>query len=208
MPLRQLEQTKKKNFGLSESEFDELVIALQKGDDELFEKIYLNHFEYCVRYLINQRGANYEDAYTCTMNTLLEIRKDLILGKVQYGNLAYFFTYRAGKKWSKVKEKNNRKLQVLSLENVDIKDDKDILQELQTKEMAGFVEKSLASLGEECRQLLKLYYYEGLSWPKIAKLYFPNADAKMVLTKSDTLKKRSSRRCLPKFKSMLEQLLK
>ena len=208
MPLTQLEQVTKKNFGLTEATFNELVRALQQGKEKLFERIYFTHFEYCVNYLINHRGAKYEEAYSSTMNTLLEIRKELIQGKIQYGNLAYFFTYRAGKKLSKMQQRGNTKIPISSIEGMDFKAESNFLEALQTKEMAGYIEKALTELCEDCMQLLRLYYYEGMSWSKIAEIYYPNGDAELILTKSDTLKKRAKRKCLPKFKSLLERLIK
>jgi len=110
-----LKQMKKKNFNLNEAEFSDLVTKLQEGDDTLFERIYFAHFEQSVNYLVRHQGAEYEDAYTSTMNALLEIRKDLILGKIEYGNLAYFFTYRAGKKLSKIRKRGNSKLKMVGI---------------------------------------------------------------------------------------------
>lgn len=208
MPFTKLEQVTHKNFGLTEATFTELVRALQQGKEKLFERIYFTHFEHCVNYLINHRGAKYEEAYSSTMNALLEIRKELIQGKIQYGNLAYFFTYRAGKKLSKMQQRGNAKLQMNNIEGMDFKEESNFLETLQTKEMADYIGKALAGLCGDCMQLLRLYYYESMSWVKIAEIYYPNGDAQMILTKSDTLKKRAKRKCLPKFKSLLERLIK
>jgi len=202
-----LNQSYKKNFNLSATEFSDLVTKLRAGDDTLFEKIYLAHFEHSVNYLVRHQGADYEDAYTSTMNALLEIRKDLIHGKIEYGNLAYFFTYRAGKKLSKIRKRGNSNLKIVGIDNMDFKDEENLMSRFQTKEMKEIISKTFQKLGEECSQLLKHYYYDDLSWSKIAKMYYPEADAKTITTKGDTFKKRAKRRCLPAFKTILERFI-
>jgi len=201
------EKTKMKNFGLTKKQFDELVSALQRGDEKLFEHIYLTHFEYCMNYLIKHRGAEYEDARTSTMNALLEIRKELIQGKVTYGNLAYFFTYRAGKKLFKLQNTAKATMKIKNIDGMDFKEESHFLKTLQTKEMAAFVGQALAGLCEDCRRLYQLYYYEELSWSQIAKIYYPNEEERNIKTKSDTLKRRAYR-CRPKFKKLLEALIR
>jgi len=205
--LNMLKQYKKNNFGLSEEDFLELVDRLKKGDDKLFERIYLSHFEYCVKYLVKYQDAPYEAAYTSTMNALIEIRQDLIHDKIQYGNLSYIFTYRAGKKLSKIRKRGNSKLKVVGIGEMDFVDKENLFNQLQSKEMKEIINKAFNKIGEECKQLLKLYYYDDLSWAKIARIHFPTADTKTITRKGDTFKKRAKRKCLPTFKAILANLI-
>jgi len=192
-----------KNFGLTKEDFDQLVKALQQGDDQLFERIYLQHFDKSIQYLINHCGADYEGAYSSTMDALLEIRKDLIHEKIEYGNLAYFFTYRAKKKFSK----KGKLFNVSDTPDENTADNIDIAQDIVTKEMVDLIGQALNRLGEECRKLVKLYYYDNMTWPQIARLYYPEEDSKVIETKSNTLKRRTSRKCLPSFKTFLKRLM-
>jgi len=196
-------ENNKKNFGLTKDDFDRLVKALQLGDDQLFERIYLQHFERCLQYLINNCGADYETAYSSTMDALLEIRKDLIQGKIQYGNLAYFFTYRARKKFFK----KRKPVFTSDITDENLPDNTDITQDIITKEMIGIVGQALGLLGEECRKLVKLYYYDNMTWPQIARVYYPDEANDVIETKSNTLKRRTSRKCLPTFKNILKKLM-
>ena len=199
---------KDKNFGLSESDFNQMLQAMKQGDDALFEQIYLAHFQSCVYYLINHRGAKEEQAYSATMKSLLEIRKELIQDKLKWDNLAFYFTFKAGKKLTKIMGKGNAKMQVNSIDGMDFKDDQNFLEKLQTKEMAAFVGRALDELGEECSRILKLHYYEGLSFPKIAKIYYSNITEDMLVKKGNTLNRKVRRKCLPNFKILLEKLTK
>ena len=180
---------------------------MKQGDERLFEQIYLAHFKTCVSYLTNQRRATLDDAHTSTMDALLEIRKELIQEKIQYGNLAFYFTYRAGKKLFKIHEKRKKLKQREPPENMDLQDDNDFLQTLQTKEMTQMVEQALLGLGQDCLRLLQLYYYENLNWSKIASIYYPEATEEIIKKRSGTLRRRTQRKCLPTFKSLLLKLL-
>jgi len=204
---RKILDERDKNFGLSEEEFNELVKALQHGNEELFERIYLAHFSRCVNYVVNHRGAEYENAYNSTLEALLEIRKKLIAGKIKYGNLAFYYTRSACMKYSKIKSKGNSNLKVKGIDDMDFVSDENMIQKLLTKELAELVNKALNQLGNDCRQLIQQYYYNELTWPEIAKIHNPDAEDKAISTKSNTLRKRMKRNCLPKFKVILKGLL-
>ena len=71
-----------KNFGLTEAAFNDLLISMQKGDNALFENIFLVHFDDCMNYLKRKYQATHEDAYDASMDTLLEFAKRLRDGKI------------------------------------------------------------------------------------------------------------------------------
>jgi len=83
----------------------------------------------------------------------------------------------------------------------------DILKDLQTKEMVRFVKEALSKLNEECRKKIRLYYYEGLKWKEIALILYPELGEDELNTKANTLRRNTSRKCLPGFKFYLQKLL-
>jgi len=105
------------NFGLSVAEFNQLAAQLADGDIQLFEQIFLSHFEFCMLYVINKYSASRDEAYDCTMDTLLDFRQKIIDGKVKYGNLRFLFTRMAGNRYVDVHYRKNREK---SLEKVEI----------------------------------------------------------------------------------------
>ncbi len=197
-----------KNFGLTEKEFNELVIELQNGDDTLIEKAYLANAGQTINYLIREYGAIYDDAYNATTDALLGIRKDLIRGGIlKYDNLAYVFTLRARRLLNKRKNNDNKASFINLEEDIKLRENNDFVKKIQTTEIANIVSKALTSLCEECQLLLKLRFYEGLTWSKIAQRLEPEKEGKDIEKSSDKFKKRVSRTCLPKFKKLLEKLL-
>jgi len=197
-----------KNFGLTEKEFIELVSQLQGGDETLIEKIYLAHVEGAVKFVRYNSSASYEEAYDSVIDALLEIRQELIQGKLEYGNLAYLFTYRAKLKFFRLKMKNDNRLEVSSLEeSIDFKDNDNFIDNLQIEEMANLIAKALNGLERDAEELLRFRFYEKLTWPKIAKILEPEKEGKDIERLSDALKKKVRRNYLPKFKKLLEKLL-
>jgi len=82
----------KDNFGLTKSEFDAYVVKLTHGDESLFTKVFKTHFHDSVAYLRVKFKISNEKAYDACMDTLLEFRRKLLEGKIQYGNLRYLYT--------------------------------------------------------------------------------------------------------------------
>jgi len=148
-----------KNFGLKELEFEEMVLKLKNGDELVFEKIFLNHFQSCIAYLMQNHRIDRELAYDITMDTLLDFRTKLIQGKISYGNLRFLFTKMATQKHLKYVAKSKKSQNITSLfESEDLEEDLVIL------------EKAMSKLGENCRDILKLNYYDKMTLNNIATL--------------------------------------
>jgi len=153
---------KEKNFGLSTTEFKALIMALKAGDETLYEKIFLAHFRDCMQYLRRSFRASHEDAYDATMEAMLVFCNRLKADKVQYGNLRFLFTQIAGQiyvRWIK-KEQLSTGIEQIDLPEVTTTFDKETLQ---------LLDKAWAFLGNSCAQLLKDFYYGGITLNEIAK---------------------------------------
>ena len=99
---------KSNNFGLSQIEFEELVEALRKGDESIFEKIFLSQFSNAIKHVRIKYSASNEEAYDMTMDALIKIRKLLIEGKLKYGNLKHLFNRMAGQNYLKLKNRGKK----------------------------------------------------------------------------------------------------
>jgi len=138
-----------KNFGLTETQFSQMITDLVNKSEKLFEQAFMNHFERSMSYLINKNGAERETAYDVTMNTLLEFRKRLIQGKVKYGNLNFLFTQMCTQRYKRDNE---------SHETFD-------------EETFALLDRTLSKLGEECQALIQDVYYNKLSYKLMEAKY-------------------------------------
>ena len=184
-------ENRKKNLGLSRSEFKKLCLLLKEGKEVLIEKVYLSHFKECMNYLIFREDAAPDEAHNCSMDALYEIRKDLLKDKILYGNLAYYFTYRAKSKLYKwrMKQKNT----TLSLNGLDFEEEEKTESELIQAELTDLVSEAINKLCEDCTLIIKSFYYDNKSLKEIAE----------KMEKSHTAIRKQTTRCRDKLRKFL-----
>ncbi len=169
-----------KNFGLNEQEFDELVEKLKSGDEQLFEKIFLSQFENTINYVMIKYKTSQESAYDVCMDGLIYLRKLLIGGKVEYGNLRALYNLISSQKYIKYIEKS-RKIQLTEkIPEVEIRQG-----ENKEKNLA-LLNKAWNKLGNECQKILKGFYYNN------QRLY----DLAEVLGKTPAAIRKQKERCI------------
>ena len=186
--LSKVRKSMEKNFGLTEGNFEALLQSLQAGEDTLYEQLFLSHFEDCLRFLQRQYRASYEDAYDATMETMLEFMKRLRAGKVAYGNLRFLFTQMAGQvylKWIK-KERHKGSLEGIELGEAPETVDEETLQLLH---------RAWDGLCNNCQNLLRQFYYDGVALKAIAE----------GLEKTPAALRKQKQRCVEKLRALFAQ---
>jgi len=188
---------KKKNFGLSEQEFNRLLQELQQGKETLIDEIYLKHVKNCVSSLMS-KGSTYDDAFNCAIDALIEIRKELIDDKISYDHLESYFTQRSGFIYGRYYKR--RKLWRNG--DQDPLDDEiyigidDIEAPLMESDIKVMVANAIQKLCIDCQLLFELHYYEGLSFKKIAEEMNKKHDAVL----------QQAKRCRDKFRIQVGEL--
>jgi RNA polymerase sigma factor (sigma-70 family) len=149
------------NFGLTKVEFEAVVDKLKQGDESLFERIFLSHFEDCISFLVKHYKVGYEIAYDIAMDTLIEFRQKLMSDKISYGNLKYLYTKIAGQIYLKSLAKENKIKNGISdaIENED---------ELEEKLTA--LKDAWSTMDADDRKLLENFYYLDIPLNKIAEV--------------------------------------
>lgn len=172
------------NFGMTEMAFEQMLQQLQKGDESLFEQIFLAHVADCIRFLKNKYSVQHELAYDATLDTLLTFRKRLLDGKVRYGNMRFLFTQMAG--------------QVLlrSLKKGTVEASETLLADLPEEEgvdesLFQLLDQAWDMLGANCSQLLKAFYYQKQQLKAIAE----------AQNKSEAALRKQKQRCLEKLRT-------
>ena len=151
-----------KNFGLSEDSFNEMLVLLKNGDEQIFETIFLSHFESCLSYIKFNYKASHEDAYDASMEAMLTFCRNLKEGKVVYGNLQFLFTQMAGQIYLKWIKKESRKEE---MGDYDTPEEEDVMFDKGSLHLLG---KAWIKLGEGCQDLLKDFYHNENTLKEIA----------------------------------------
>lgn len=155
---------REKNFGLSEKEFSQLLTDLRAGDNQLYERIFLRHFEECRYYLFQYDGATPEEAYDIVMGVLLRFHDLLIAGKIKYGNLRYLFTLMAHQDYVR-RHKDSICLGELKPDLQELADEKIGF----TQEEYDILHRAFRSLGRSCRELLEAFYFTRRNLKQLAE---------------------------------------
>ena len=138
---------------------------------------------------------SYDDAYNCAVDALLEIRSDLISGKLSYGNLESYFTTRSKLFYGKYY--NRQKLWGKSTHNMleegQHKCNDNIEASLMESDIKAIVAHAISKLCKECQHLIELHYYKDLSFKKIAEEKNKRHDAILQQIK----------RCRKKFRDLV-----
>ncbi len=180
-----------KNFGLSEAEFLHLQSALQEGEEKLFERVFLAHFNDCMSYLIRKDDATHQEAYDITMDSFLHFRNLLAAYKVTYGNLRYLLTRMARQRLYRKRKQHPDHLDLTQL-GPEIPDEAIIF----TTEEFDLLSRAFKSLGQDCRELLQAFYFHKRSLKELAEEQSVSAPA---------LRKRKSR-CVATLKKYFHHL--
>lgn len=150
-----------KNFGITESEFNNLISQLKTHETAFFERVFLTHFNDCVSYLMKNYKALHNDAYDVTMDTMLEFRDRLVQGKIAYGNLRYLFTKMASQIY--FRKMKSFKSQELLESDIELEEKEEFHpDDIET------LKKSWPELGDNCRELLRNHFYGNAKLIEIA----------------------------------------
>lgn len=180
------------NLGLTKADFKQAVAALANGNESLIERVYLVHFEKCVSIVVKQTGCSIDLAHESTMNALLEVRSDLIKGKIRYGNLQSYFTSRAINKYFK-KERKKKIVALQLTDGLEFYDDKEQKDDLVEKEFFEIVKSAIQKLCSECQYILRQFYFEELKLIDVAE----------QMNKSHQAVRKQTSRCRDKLKNFI-----
>ncbi len=186
------------NFGLNAVEFEALLNKLQVGDESLFEIIFKTHFEKCRTFLIRKLSADSDVAYDISLETLIKFRKNLLLGKIKYGNMAALFTIDARNTYLRHNEKEN-KYEHVSVEThgLQILDDDEPKLDM---DLVNNLKRALTTIGNDCFELLNSHYYLGMPLRAIAEKRLQRGDEKFI---NEAAVKSKVAECRKKLKRLL-----
>jgi len=149
-----------KNFGLTKSEYEDLSLGLKNGEEQLFETIFLSHFESCKGYIMGKYNISIHEAYDITMDTMIDFRQLIILDKIKFGNLRYLFTKMAGQRLGRSKKKDHV---------ADLKEYYNIEEHEDKEHLFDVLSIAWKVLDKETQSIFKSHFYKKESLVKIAK---------------------------------------
>jgi RNA polymerase sigma factor (sigma-70 family) len=144
----------------------ELVSNLQAGRkmDETIKAIYRDHFESLCWFVMNNSGSRQdaEDVFQEVLVNFIDmVQKDKFRGESSVKTLLFSmnrFTW-----FNELKKRGRSSERELKYEKEQDKDIRDVSSFIIEREMKDSIMKLVDSLGEMCKKILLMFYYENLS---------------------------------------------
>jgi RNA polymerase sigma factor (sigma-70 family) len=182
---------------MNKERFDILILSLRKGEMALLESIYKENRLPFLKFATNFNISN-EEVLDIYQDAILALRDNLVNGVVPELNCTlktYLFSigkFMIYKRYKDLKKINSSPVD----QTVDVSYDFPYYNENHNDELQQKIEVHFEKLGEKCRQVLKLFYYDGLTLQEIQE-YF-NYDNYNVV-------KSQKSRCLKSLKDLINK---
>jgi RNA polymerase sigma factor (sigma-70 family) len=154
-----------------------LLDALRNNDEEALVELFRQNRR-PVTSLVTRNQGSEDDAEDVLQEALVVLWERVRSGSFEYQAKLSTFIYATAKNiWFRQLARHRRELPATE-ETLDVAtDDATPLEELEENERVLAVQKAMEQIGNPCRDLLLLYYWEERSMEEIAmKLGFANAD--------------------------------
>jgi RNA polymerase sigma factor (sigma-70 family) len=173
----------------------ELVEALRKGDKRGLEQIYIMCFGAFAAY-VRSGGGSREDAEDCFQEGVMSVWVNVQQGRYDLRETASFKTYVLGVckyKWMNKLRSAYRKNMSLTSELPDIPA---ITTEELYEERLQHLNINLSALGSLCQDILKMFYFEKLSYEEMEKRTGKTAESL----------KNQKYRCINRLRELMQQM--
>jgi len=172
-----------------------ILDLMKKGDDDALVMIYQQNRKAIVSLVVKNNGSN-DDAEDVLQDAVIILWERVRSGRFEYtAKLSTFLFAIAKNVWSRKRARKHREMATEFTDDVLESDDVSQLESMVESERSKTVASALDELGDPCKTLLLLYYWEEKSQEDIAaQMGFANAAT--VKSKKYTCKK------------MLEKILK
>ena len=188
---------------MTRDDFDHLVSQLKKGDNSVLAALQ-SYQPDCIGLVRNKSGqtCSFDEAYDIFIDSVLDFRKNVLKGKVEYGNVKAYLQRMCYNKWlafsrkkARIQQKEEQVKRKLYVVGSDSEPEEKAENDKEKK--LGMIKKAMQILSDKCRQMLQLAIVEGCKMQEIARI--------MELANANVAKTTKSR-CYKKLLSEIRQM--
>lgn len=153
-----------------------ILDLIRKGDEEAFVLLYKSNRN-AIRAYVSRNHGDADDAEDMLQEALIVLWKRVRTGRFEYSAKLSTFIYAIVKNmWTRELARKWREQP--TTEDVEfVSEDPSVLDDIVQSEQAERMREALNRLGNPCKKVLMLYYWEELSMEEIAKaMGFANAE--------------------------------
>jgi RNA polymerase sigma factor (sigma-70 family) len=154
-----------------------ILDLIRKGDEEALEMLYDSNRKPVSAYIMRNSGTS-DDAKDVLQESLVILWERIRTGSFEYKAQLNTFIYATVKNLWSQRLRQKKRLSSTEIDPEAHEDDSpSVLDSLITTEKAEMVRAALETIGDQCKKLLLLFYWEEESMEEIAvRMGFANAD--------------------------------
>ncbi|MEK6479996.1 sigma-70 family RNA polymerase sigma factor [Catalinimonas sp. 4WD22] len=179
---------------------NDIIANIREGDDRVISQTYTKYRKPFTRWVMKKYRCGESDAIE-----LYQLAFTTLYDQIRSGKLSYItasmktYLFGIGKNKLYQQQREDRRFDH-NIDEMKVHDNGEAKQQKQEKENKyEAIEKAMQKLGNPCKSILYLYYYEGRSMEEIAqKLDYKNADTA----------KNQKCKCMCRLRKMLENKVK
>ena len=158
---------------------DNLLTRIRSGDDTVLKEVYLHYREPFFAYIQNSFSLDPEHIKELFQLSIVIFYDNVVTGKLETlnsGLKTYLFAIGKNKAQELLREKRkiSQHLDEVLIETILDEDEVEDKKQLETDIL--LITQALESLGEPCKKILQLFYYQQLSMSQISEaLAYKNA---------------------------------
>ncbi len=154
-----------------------ILDLIRKGDEQALVVLYNSNRKAIVSFVTRNNGS-YDDAEDMLQEALMVLWERVRSGRFEYAAKLNTFIYGVVKNmWSRQLARKRKEMPTSVDPDMNPGGEVSVLDELIEGEQAELVRDALEKLGEPCKRLLVLFYWEELSMGEIAnRMGFANAE--------------------------------
>ncbi len=150
-----------------------LILRLRKGDSKALEEVYARFRTSFLAWITNTHKCTKEEALDIYQYTILSFYENVVEGSFESMNEAGIKTYLYSIGKNKLLNDSRRRMKVTYTDTIEENDE---LIELESdvdfikSQKIEKIKKALREIGDPCKELLELFYFNNLSADEIAEV--------------------------------------
>ena len=158
----------------TKTSYEQLSAPMMVLDDQMLEELYKNHFFYCTNFILKNNGSP-EDAKEIFQEALIILYKNFKKeGFSIQSNLRSYLYGVCRNLWLKKLAKQQKSGLKLTLDEPnqnfeEIVAENEVEEKSEKERLYELLEQTIKNLSEECKKLIKLFFYEKLTYKEVAK---------------------------------------
>lgn len=151
---------------------DSLILRLKRGEQESLAEIYSEYREGFIHWITNTHQCTRDEAIEIFQHSILTFYENVVEGSFEGLKSAGIKTYLYSIGKNKLLADYRKNMRISSTEPIETEEHSEIVVDVEhiKSQKLEIIKKAIQDLGDPCRKLLELFYFNNLSIDEIAEI--------------------------------------